>query len=90
MTSGTARLVIGPLVQAGDLADPPSPVPMFQGQDALLVPVEVISNEGYLLVDSVEGVASNPPRPGTSTWNSFSHCGQVTAMSSGSRALMRL
>jgi hypothetical protein len=39
---------------------------MLQGDDAVLVPVEVISNESYLLEDSIDGVASNPPRPGTS------------------------
>jgi hypothetical protein len=41
-------------------------------------PVEVIGDEGYLLVERLEGVADYPPSGTSSGWNACVHFGQVT------------
>jgi hypothetical protein len=73
-----AGLLIGSLVEVGDLGDPSSTVSMFQGQDLVVRPVEVIGDEGYLLDQLVEGVAEDPPRPARSTSKSCSQLGHDT------------
>jgi hypothetical protein len=45
------------LVDGRDLADPSLAVGVFESQDRLGRPVEVIGHEGYLLVQRLEGVA---------------------------------
>lgn len=89
-SSGTGGFFVDALIQARDFTHPTSSVRVLERENALLVPMEVVSDEGYLLEDRVEGVASNPPRPPTSAWNSCSHFGQLTVNRSGSSALIRL
>ncbi len=50
---------------------------MLHIQDRLGLPVEVIGDKGYLLVQRLEGVAYNPPMPSSSTSNSAAHFGQA-------------
>jgi hypothetical protein len=45
------------LIDARDLADPPSPLRVLQIQNRFGRPVKVICDEGYLLVQRAEGVA---------------------------------
>ncbi len=89
-SSGTRRLLAQPLVETGDLFHPATAVDVLQAGDLVQRPVKVVSDEGYLLVESIEGVAANPPRPSTSSWKRCSHCGQTAVTRSGSSALIRL
>jgi hypothetical protein len=45
------------LVDAGYLLHPPPTLAMFQVENLVRRPVEVIGDEGYLLVQRLEGVA---------------------------------
>jgi len=45
------------MVNRGDLAYPAPAIFVFQIHDLLVGPVKVIGNEGYLLVQLIEGVA---------------------------------
>ena len=68
-----------PAVDLRDLFHPPLPLGMFERQDLVAWPVEVIGDVGYLLVQAVEGVAyDSPPRLARSTSNSALHSGHVT------------
>jgi hypothetical protein len=42
---------------------------VLQTHDLLVGPVEVVSDVGYLLKQSVQGVAYSPPQPFTSSSN---------------------
>lgn len=53
---------------------------MLQAQNVTQGPMEVIGDEGYLLVKVVEGVARYPPISAVSTWNVWLHSGQVTVI----------
>jgi hypothetical protein len=55
--SGTRELLVGALVDPRDLGDPPGPIAVLEPEDAVEVPVEVVGDEGHLLVERVEGVA---------------------------------
>ena len=59
----------GALVQDRNLRGPPSAVSVLKAGDLTSRPVEVVSDESYLLIELVEGVAANPPRLSTSTVN---------------------
>jgi hypothetical protein len=50
-------LTIQALINRRNFLYPTTALGMFQVQDGLWRPVEVISNEGYLLVEHFEGVA---------------------------------
>ena len=50
-------LAIEALIDSGDLLHPTAPFSMLQGHDLIVWPVEVIGDEGYLLVECFEGVA---------------------------------
>ena len=66
-----------------DTADFPHPAPavaMLHIHDLGLGPVKVIGNEGYLLVQLIEGVAYNPPKVGRSISKACRHCGHVAVM----------
>jgi hypothetical protein len=84
------RFLVHALVETRDLGHPAPPIRVFERENRLRFPVEVVGNERYLLEESIEGVATNPPRPSTSTWTSCSHSGQTTCRRSGSTALTRL
>lgn len=49
------------LIDFGNLFTPPLPFSMFHVHNFFKRPVEMICNESYLLVDSVEGVAYYSP-----------------------------
>ena len=53
---------------------------MLEVEDVRERPVEVISDEGYLLVQRPEGVAGYPPTPLSSTVNSWSQRGHAAWM----------
>ena len=73
------RCFIKPRVDCGNLCHPTAPLEMFQSHHFGMWPVEVICNEGYLLVERLKGVADYPPRAGSSMANACAHLGQVTA-----------
>src|SRR5580704_2284599 len=50
-------LAVLPFVDGRDLLDPSQPVGMLEIDDRLLRPMKVISDEGYLLVERLQGVA---------------------------------
>ena len=50
-------LAIEALIDRRDLLHPTAPLGMLQGHDLIVRPVEVIGDEGYLLVERLEGVA---------------------------------
>jgi len=64
-------------VDAADFLYPAPPVPVFQGHDLIVAPVEVIRNKGYLLLELLQGVANNPPEATCSVVNTCLHCGHV-------------
>jgi hypothetical protein len=45
------------LVDAGNFLDPAPPVSVFQVEDGFSGPVEVVCDEGYLLIQQFKGVA---------------------------------
>jgi hypothetical protein len=49
------------LVDAADFPTPPPALAMGKIHDAVVGPMQVIGNEGYLLIDTIEGVAYDPP-----------------------------
>jgi hypothetical protein len=55
------------LIDGRDFFNPASAVGMFQVENCFGRPVKVIGDEGYLLVQRLEGVAYNPPTPFNST-----------------------
>jgi hypothetical protein len=67
-------------VDLGYLLNPATAVAVLEGEDALHWPVEVVRDVGYLLVEPVQGVAYDSPRPSTvSTSKLWPHSGQVVA-----------
>jgi hypothetical protein len=69
-----------PPVDPGDLIHPLLTVAVFQIEDVLQRPVEVIGQVGYLLVQAVKGVAYDPPISARSTSCLVWQAGQVTVM----------
>ena len=69
------------LIDRGDFLDPSPPIGVLEIQDRLGRPVKVISHEGYLLVQRLEGVAYNPPAALNSISNECSHLGQSASTS---------
>src|SRR5215213_4025996 len=67
-------------VDLGDLFDPPAPVRVLHREHVLHGPVEVVGDVGYLLVEAVEGVAYDSPRPARSASNLWPQEGQVAGM----------
>jgi hypothetical protein len=58
-------------VDVGDLCDPLLSLTVLEVQDFTARPVKVVSDVGYLLVQTIEGVAAySPPRLAKSTSNS--------------------
>ena len=55
-----------PLVDLADLLHPLMPLGVFQFEDAVERPVEVVSDVGYLLVQTVRGVADYSPESASS------------------------
>lgn len=64
-------------IDATNFAYPAPPVGVLHTHDLGMAPVKMVSNEGYLLIKLLEGVAYNPPTAGRSTSNACRHCGQV-------------
>ena len=62
-------LLCQPLIDTADLLTPDAPIRVREVQNLRVVPVKVIGNEGYLLVQPVEGVAYDSPAGAMpSTW----------------------
>lgn len=64
-------------IDLGDFIDPLLPLRMFQGQDVGQRPMKMIGDVGYLLVQTLKGVASYSPSVAKSTSTSCPS-GQVT------------
>jgi hypothetical protein len=57
-------------VDFGDFRDPPLPFAVFETQDFTARPVKVVGDVGYLLVQTLKGVATySPPKLAKSTSN---------------------
>jgi hypothetical protein len=67
-------------IDGTDVLDPPPPVGVLQLQDLAQGPVEVVGQEGYLLVEPVEGVARDSPELLASTSNWCVQAGHVAEM----------
>jgi len=52
-----ALLFVDALIDAGDLGDPAATLSVLHAHDLRARPVEVIGDEGYLLMQLIEGVA---------------------------------
>lgn len=80
VSSKVAQLsrLVHALVEVGDLLYPLPPVVVRQVVDTIQVPVEMIGDIGYLLVQGVEGIACySPPRLDRFISNSLLQWGQV-------------
>lgn len=80
----------GPVKLVCDLLHPASALRVVQAQYLGESPVHMASEEGCLLVDSVQGVACYPPSSGTSTSWLRPQCGHPTVMARGVSPLTRL
>ena len=73
-------------IDAGDFRHPAAAIGVLHVQDLIRRPMKVKGDEGYLLVQRIEGVAHYPPRLATSARNSCWHWGHtVDAVSASSR-----
>ena len=79
---GLLHFLTQPLVDRADLLDEAATVAVLQLHDLFQRPVEVVGDEGYLLVELFEGVAYDSPGEPTSmsTSNRVEQDGQVAAM----------
>ena len=80
---------VEPPIDVGDLRYPLLAFGVFELQQLIQRPVEVIGQVGYLLVQAIEGVAYNPPSSARSTSCFVWHAGQVTVMVVLPSSLMR-
>ena len=78
-------------IDRADLLHPTPTIGVLQLQDFLQGPVEVVGNEGYLLLELFQGVAYDSPdaATSTSTSNSVAHDGHVAGMRLWPFSLMR-
>jgi len=82
-------LQIAPLVNLIDFLYPASAILVGHAQDRFIRPVEVIGDIRYLLVDTIEGVASYPPSSVISTSTSVEQFGHTTLIGSPPSELIR-
>jgi len=80
---------VEPPIDVGDLRYPLLAFGVFELQQLIQRPVEVIGQVGYLLVQAIEGVAYNPPNSARSTSCFVWHAGQVTVKVVLPSSLMR-
>ena len=77
----------------GHLPHPQPPVRVLHLKKILRLPVEIVREIGYLLMNPVEGVAYDPPgsacAPLGSTWKTLLQFGQVTVNSAVPLLLIR-
>src|SRR5206468_3538633 len=83
-------LLVDTLIDPRDLVDPAAPFEMRHRKQLLGVPVEVVRDVGYLLVELLQGVAHDSPGSPSSTSNRAEHCGHTTACFDSPLALMWL
>ena len=62
----------------GHLPHPQPPVRVLHLEKILRLPMEIVREIGYLLMNPIEGVAYDPPRREISTSMGVWHSGQVT------------
>lgn len=65
----------------GYLPHPQPPILVLHGEERVVLPVQIVREVGYLLVNPFEGVAYDPPRREMSTSMGVEHSGQVTGTS---------
>lgn len=65
----------------GHLPHPQPPVLMLHLQERVMLPMQIVREVGYLLVNPFEGVAYDPPRREMSTSIGVEHSGHVTGTS---------
>lgn len=65
----------------GHLPHPQPPIPVFHPKKILMLPMQIVREVGYLLVNPFEGVAYDPPRREISTSIGVEHSGHVTGTS---------
>src|SRR6202020_1296987 len=66
------------LVNPRHFPHPAAPLQMIERHDLLVRPVQVVGNKGYLLIQTVRGVADHSPTALISTSKRASQWGQVT------------
>jgi hypothetical protein len=81
--NGSAFMLVQLAVDGRNLTYPASAFPVLHVHDLIRRPMEMKGDEGYLLVQRIEGVANYPPSAATSARNSCRHWGQ-TAEGEGS------
>lgn len=69
---------VDPFVDSGNFFHPSMPLFVRHAHDVFPVPVEVVSDERYLLEDILQGVAYDSPRRPNSLSNLAPHSGQET------------
>lgn len=65
----------------GHLPHPQPPIAVLHGKERVVLPMQIVREVGYLLVNSFEGVAYDPPRREMSTSIGVEHSGQFTGTS---------
>jgi hypothetical protein len=77
-------------IDVGDFFHPPLSFRVFETQDFAAWPVKVVGDVGYLLMQTVEGVAAySPPSSAKSISNSALHSGHITGKVVIPSSLMR-
>jgi len=77
-------------IHLDNLFHPAPPLGVFEREQLLVRPVEVISDVGYLLVNLGEGVAYDSPKCSGAASKRCWHCGQTTRGAAAPLLLMRL
>ena len=83
------RLGAQAAVDGADVLDPAPTISVLQLQDLAKGPMEVVGEEGYLLVEPLEGVATDSPGLLTSTSKACEQAGQVVGIRAWPFSLMR-
>ena len=72
-----ADAAVEAIIDAVHLLYPAETLVMRQSENLIVAPTQIYCDEGYLLVQAVEGVAHDSPNRGTSTSNSCPQLGQM-------------
>lgn len=69
---------VRPVVESGHLGSPQPPVAVLELHQFVVRPVQVVAEEGHLLDQLIDGVATDPPRLSTSSSKLCRQFGQLT------------
>ena len=83
-------LAVLPLVDFRYFIHPSQSVAMLEIHDVFVLPMKVVGDKGYLLVQHLEGVAYNPPAAFNSTLKVCEHCGHIAGKLLGLSRLILL